>query len=74
MIDLSKIQTTELGIERIRRNLNLSCSDVVAWCKEHIEQSKKIERKGKNFYVHIDNAILTVNAYTCTIITAHKKA
>ncbi len=30
-------------------------------------------RKGKNWYVDADNCVITVNAYSFTIITAHKK-
>ena len=32
-----------------------------------------IIRKGKNWYVSIDDIIITVNAYSYTIITAHKQ-
>lgn len=78
--NLDKIHTTELGIERIKRNLSLECDDVVEWCKNQIKNAgasvdceKNIFRKGKNWYVDIDCGIITVNAYSYTIITAHKK-
>ncbi|MCK9170106.1 MAG: DUF3781 domain-containing protein [Treponema sp.] len=32
----------------------------------------KITRKGKNWYAEINDCIITVNAYSCSIITAHK--
>ncbi|WP_445079859.1 DUF3781 domain-containing protein [Enterococcus faecium] len=32
----------------------------------------EITRKGKNWYITIDNCIITVNAYSYTVITAHK--
>ena len=32
-----------------------------------------ITRSGKNWYVNIDNCIITINAYSYTIITAHKE-
>ncbi|MBQ5549642.1 MAG: DUF3781 domain-containing protein, partial [Bacteroidales bacterium] len=32
-----------------------------------------ITRNGKNFYCDIDGIIITVNAHSFTIITAHKK-
>ena len=71
--NLDKIHTTELGIERIKRNLNLDVEDVVTWCKQKIEDScSDITRRGKNWYVNIDNCEITVNAYSYTIITAHK--
>jgi hypothetical protein len=70
--NINKIHTTELGVERIKRNLNLQTDDVVHWCKQKIEQSDEIIRKGKNWYVYADNSVVTVNAQSYTIITAHK--
>ena len=68
-----QIHTTELGAERIRRNPGLGGQDVVAWCLEKIGNSRAdIERKGKNWYVRIDGCEITVNAYSYTIITAHR--
>ena len=32
--NLDKMHTTELGIERIGRNLSLNAEDVVEWCNE----------------------------------------
>ena len=32
-----------------------------------------IIRKGKNWYVSIDDIIITVNAYSYTIVTTHKQ-
>ena len=76
--NLEKIHTTEMGIDRIKKNLSLECDDVVEWCKNQIrlagmQDGEKISRKGKNWYVDIDWGIITVNAYSYTIITAHKK-
>lgn len=71
---LEKLHTTELGEIRIKNNLDLDDIDVVKWCKEKIScQSAVITRKGKNLYVSTDGAIITVNAYSYTIITAHRK-
>ncbi|MDR1156679.1 MAG: DUF3781 domain-containing protein [Oscillospiraceae bacterium] len=69
-IDL--LHTTELGAERIKRNLGLTADDVVGWCRQSILSTENIQRKGKNWYVYVDNSIITVNAYSYTIITAHK--
>ena len=71
--NIDKIHTTELGIERIRKNLDLEIVDVVEWCKQKIEQSDSIVRRNKNWYVYIDDSVITVNASSYTIITAHKK-
>ena len=71
--NIGKIHTTELGIIRIRRNLELETKDVVNWCKQRIRQADDIHKKGKNWYVSFGNCIITINAYSYTIITAHKK-
>ena len=71
--NLDKIHTTELGAQRIRRNLNLDIPDLIAWSKDGVERSDNISRRGKNWYVAVDNCILTINAFSFTIITAHKK-
>ena len=71
--NIDSIHTTELGIVRIKRNLSLDVDDVVKWCKEKIKQSDaSITRAGKNWYVNVDGCIITVNAHSYTIITAHK--
>ena len=73
IINIDKVHTTVLGVERIRRNLGLLDTDVVSWCKEAIQDAKAlITRKGKNWYVQIGDCEITVNAYSYTIITAHK--
>ncbi len=70
--NLDKVHTTEKGIIRIKRNLALDVNDVVEWCKTKIKDKNSfITRKGKNWYINIDNCIITVNAYSYTIITAH---
>lgn len=72
--NLEKIHTTELGIVRIQRNLSLDMEDVVDWCKAKIASPQaSITRKGKNWYVTVDGCEITINAYSYTIITAHKK-
>ena len=70
--NIDKIHTTERGLERIKRNLDLKTDDVVSLCKQKIEQADEIIRQGKNWYVYTDDSIITVNAHSYTIITAHK--
>lgn len=73
LINIEKLHTTELGAERIKRNLTLETSDPVVWCKDRIlDPHVIIERKGKNWYAQVDGCIITVNAYNFCIITAHK--
>jgi len=69
-----KIHTTEMGVTRIKRNLDLNTQDVVEWCKNKIlDKRSSIIKKGKNWYVSIDDIMIIVNAYSYTIITAHKQ-
>ena len=70
---LDRLKTTELGVVRIKRNLSLDTDDVVKWCCEEITKpTATIMRRGKNWYVRIDGCEITINAYSYTIITAHK--
>ena len=72
MIDLEKIHTTPMGEIRIKKNLQISCDDSVEWCKQQIlNTDTRFKRKGKNWYVYIKQGILTINASSYTIITAH---
>ena len=55
-------------------NLSLDEADVVEWCKSKIMSEKaEISRQGKNWYICIEGCIITVNASSYTIITAHKE-
>ena len=74
--NIEKLHTTPMGVERIRRNLWIGDDekDVVACCREKILDAKAvITRQGKNWYVKIDGCVITVNAYSFTIITAHTR-
>ncbi|MEG0377689.1 MAG: DUF3781 domain-containing protein, partial [Eubacterium sp.] len=45
----------------------------VSWCRDKISHADcHITRKGKNWYAVVDHCIITVNAHSYTIITAHK--
>lgn len=68
---IDKLHTTDLGAARIKRNLNLQIDDVVLWCKEFVEQSDIIIGQGKNWYVYRSGVVITINAQSNTIITAH---
>ncbi|WP_202127782.1 DUF3781 domain-containing protein [Clostridium sp. C8-1-8] len=71
--NLDNLHTTDLGVVRIKKNLSLDVEDVVRWCREKIQAPNAlITRRGKNWYVDIDACEITVNAYSYTIITAHK--
>ena len=72
--NLDKVHTTEMGVDRIKRNIEVDVDDIVEYCIDKIKQENAvIERKGKNYYVTVDGIIITVNASNYTIITAHKE-
>lgn len=73
LLNMDKIHTTELGSERIRKNLSLKTQDITQWCRQKIQSADCISKEGKNYYVAVDDFILTVNAHSFTLITAHKK-
>ena len=70
--NIDKVHTTELGIDRIKRNLKLDTDDVVLYCKNKVmDKNCNIYKEGKNWYCEIDNIRITINSYSYTIITAH---
>jgi len=70
--NIDKIHTTEMGIDRIKRNLKVDTDDVVEYCKnEVLDRNCNIYQRGKNGYCEIDNIKITINSYSYTIITAH---
>ena len=71
--NISKVHTTEMGMDRIKKNLKLNTNDVVEFCKNKIlDKNCNIYKQGKNWYCEIDNIKITINSYSYTIITAHK--
>ncbi len=71
--NLDNLHTTEMGAERIKKNLALEMDDVVTWCRTQIaDKESVISRKGKNWYIETPKCRITVNANSYTIITAHK--
>ena len=70
--NINKVHTTEMGIDRIKKNLKLNTNDVVEFCKNKIlDKNCDIYKQGKNWYCEIDNIKITINSYSYTIITAH---
>ncbi len=70
--NIELVHTTEMGVERIKKNLKLEINDVVEYCRQKISnKSCNICRQGKNWYCEIEDVKITVNAYSYTIITAH---
>lgn len=70
--NVDKIHTTEMGNDRILKNLKLNNEDAVEFCKNKIlNKNCNIYKQGKNWYCEIDNIKITINSYSYTIITAH---
>lgn len=72
LLNIDKIHTTKMGIDRIKRNLKIDIDDVVEYCKRKVlDKNCNIYIKGKNYYCEIDNIKITINSKRYTIITAH---
>ena len=69
--NIDKIHTTEMGLKRIGKNLGIS-DEPVSYCIQLIKKESKVTKKGKNYYVEVDDCIITINSSSFTIITAHK--
>ena len=49
--NINKIHTTELGVDRIKRNLKIDIVDVVEYCKNKVlDENCHIYKQGKNWY------------------------
>ena len=71
--NIENIHTTEMGVERIQKNLGID-DEPVGYCILKLENpDSKVRKEGKNYYVEADNCIITVNSSSFTIITAHRK-
>ena len=70
--NVEKIHTTEMGVGRIQKNLGID-DEPVSYCISKLKQENSVVTKeGKNYYVNVDDCIITVNSSSFTIITAHK--
>ena len=70
--NVDKIHTTEMGIGRIRKNLGID-DEPVGYCVSKLRQdNSQVKKEGKNYYVNVDDCIITINSSSFTIITAHK--
>ena len=70
--NIDKVHTTQMGIDRIRKNLNLTTNNVVEYCKHKVlDGNCVIYKQGKNWYCEIGNIKITINSFSYTIITAH---
>jgi len=70
--NIDKLHTTEMGIKRISKNIEIKSEDVVSWCKEAVKSADRRMLSGKNWYCYKNGVCITVNAHSLTIITAHK--
>ena len=71
--NLNKRHTTKLGVKRIKKTMGFDTPDAVEWCKQKVISADEIIQNGKNWYVCVDGCVITINAHSYTIITAHIK-
>ena len=70
--NIDKIHTTEMGVGRICRNLEID-EEPVNYCINKLKQGNSVVTKeGKNYYVNADDCTITIHSSSFTIITAHK--
>ena len=70
--NVDKIHTTEMGVGRIQKNLGIG-DEPVSYCVSKLKQdNSQVKKEGKNYYVEVDDCIITINSSSFTIITAHK--
>ena len=70
---LDQIHTTQLGLDRIKNNLEIYTEDVLLILKQKIlEKDCFIYQKGKNWYCEIQNIRITINSNNYCVITAHR--
>ena len=70
--NIDRIHTTEMGVGRIQKNLGIS-DEPVSYCISKLKQdNSEVKKEGKNYYVSVDDCIITINSSSFTIITAHK--
>ena len=72
---LDEIHTTPMGYKRIKKHLpgTLDHEGIISLCKEKIlDKNSHLYQKGKNRYCEIEGIIITINAHSYTIITAHQ--
>lgn len=59
--NIELVHTTEMGIERIKKNLKLNTDDVVTYCKQKILNTAcNIYRQSKNWYCEIEDTITLI--------------
>lgn len=70
--NIDRIHTTEMGVGRIQKNLGID-DEPVSYCISKLKkEDSKVKKEGKNYYVEVDDCIITINSSSFTIITAHK--
>ena len=70
--NIDKVHTTEMGIDRIKKNLKLDTNDVVEFCKSKVlDKNCNIYKQGKNYYCKVYNIVITINSFNYCIIIAH---
>lgn len=70
--NMDKIHTTEMGIGRIQRNLEIDTEPVEYYISKLKQENSVVTKEGKNYYVNVDDCVITINSSSFTIITAHK--
>lgn len=64
--NIDKIHTTEMGVDRIKKNLKIDTVNVVEYCKNKVlDKNCNIYKQGKNWYCEVENIKITINSSVC---------
>ena len=64
-LQIDRVHTIKMGIDRIKKNLKLDTNDVVGYCKNVIiDKNRNIYKQGNNWYCEINDIKITINSYS----------
>ena len=68
-LNADKIHTTQMGFDRISKNLGIDKSSVIDYCRCRIlDKNSYIYKRGKNWYCETNGVLITINSITAHII------
>lgn len=73
--NINRLHTTEMGAIRVHRNMAVDIDGITDFVRKCVfAPGSDIVRRGKNWYVYLPDCVVTINASSFTIITAHRRA
>ena len=70
--NIDKVWISDEVKERVSKNLGIDYVDELEYCKKKIiDPNSEISKFGLNYYCRNGNIVITINASTYRIVTAH---